>query len=1203
MRKDHLTPANPARDRLRSDALWITAIGLLYFLVARFSLFLIFQPVGIAAIWPPSGIFLSAILLTRKNVRPYLIGALFIMDLVAEILAGTPLVVSLVYAAALAADATLSAWLLLHFVGEPISFRNVKEIVRFLFLSVLLSNALASVIAASAATLYHGGSFWSSWFWWWSSDGVGNLLVTPLIMSWAFSAKTVFKEFKSQAIEYGVLVFLMVLLNNYAFSHFKAEPWLTLLLNLFTFSFLIWASLRFGIIGAVTTSLVLAGLVLWNTIREHFTFFGADTILTTAILVQIYIAVASIPSMLLAALFAERKRAEETLSASEERLKKAQRMAQLGNWDLDLQTNTLTWSDEIYRIFGIPAQAFSATYEAFLNAIHPEDRQMVDAVYTQSLKNKTPYEITHRLLMSDGAIKFVFERYETTYDDDGRPLRSSGMVQDITERKRAEEALRESEAKNRAILNALPDMMFQMSGDGKILSLKPGKDMRMVMPPDVALGKNAHELAQDESQPRELIEQGIAAMQRALQTGMMQVYESQYGVGNNKRYYETRLTLSGKGQVLGIVRDITERRRTEQEIKKLNQDLERRAGELAALNKTGQVMASSLDLDVVLRLVMDVTTRLLDAEAASVLLQEGEELVFAASAGPGTEELAGTRMPVTSGIAGWVIREEKAVLIGDARSDPRFYNRIDAATGLTTRSLAAAPLVVKGVPRGVVEAINKAQGAFDEHDLMLLEGIAGSAGIAIENARLFAAVENELIERERAEAQVRKLNQDLERRARELAALNKTGQMIASTLDQDAVLSIVMTEIRDSLSAESALVLLQEGDALVLAAVAGANPKELVGMRFPVTSGIAGWVMQEGKAALVGDPPGDPRFWDRMDAVTGLTARSLLAAPLIVKGAPKGVIQVINKAQNAFDEHDLTLLESIASTAAIAIENARLYNAEQKQFRRLQQSQAQLIHAEKMAALGRLAASVAHEINNPLQAVQGCLALIGDDLADSDLDENQRREHTQHDLAVAQVEINRIAAIVRRLRDFYRPAREGLRSTPLHTVLENLVALLGKQLQNSGISVELSWGQLPDLYTNPDLLQQVFLNLAINAIDAMPGGGTLRVRTALEQLPLLNRPQPAPVARVEFSDTGAGIPPELLSRVFEPFFTTKEHGSGLGLSISYEIIESLGGEIAVTSRVGVGTTFVVLLPVREAPNERINNNDRHNTGILSHPGR
>jgi two-component system NtrC family sensor kinase len=321
----------------------------------------------------------------------------------------------------------------------------------------------------------------------------------------------------------------------------------------------------------------------------------------------------------------------------------------------------------------------------------------------------------------------------------------------------------------------------------------------------------------------------------------------------------------------------------------------------------------------------------------------------------------------------------------------------------------------------------------------------------------------------------------------------------------------------------------------------------------------------------------------RWIAIPGLDdgVRSALSVPLVSGDMLVGALSLYSDQAGFFDEDSRRLVESATAALAAAIANARLYQQEREQFRRLQQSQAQLIHAEKMAALGRLTASIAHEINNPLQAVLGCLALIHDDLADPDLDESQRRAHTQHDLQVAEVEIKRIADIVRRLREFYQPAHEDLRATHLQSILEDLLVLVRKQLQDSGISVELVWGQLPELYTNPDLLKQVFLNLVLNAIDAMPGGGTLHVRTALEQATLRNSPQPTPVARVEFSDTGAGIPPKLLSRVFEPFFTTKEHGSGLGLSISYEIVASLGGEIAVTSEVGKGTTFAVLVPMRE----------------------
>jgi PAS domain S-box-containing protein len=138
----------------------------------------------------------------------------------------------------------------------------------------------------------------------------------------------------------------------------------------------------------------------------------------------------------------ERKLAEEQLRRSERGLAEAQRIAHLGNWDLDLVQNVLIWSDEIYRIFEIDPKKFDASYEAFLDAIHPDDRELVNNAYTESVKNKVPYDIEHRLLMKDGRVKYVNEKCETHYDEDGKPLRSVGAVHDITERKRAEEELR-----------------------------------------------------------------------------------------------------------------------------------------------------------------------------------------------------------------------------------------------------------------------------------------------------------------------------------------------------------------------------------------------------------------------------------------------------------------------------------------------------------------------------------------------------------------------------------------------------------------------------------------------------------------------------------------------------------------------------------------------------------------------------------------
>jgi two-component system NtrC family sensor kinase len=290
----------------------------------------------------------------------------------------------------------------------------------------------------------------------------------------------------------------------------------------------------------------------------------------------------------------------------------------------------------------------------------------------------------------------------------------------------------------------------------------------------------------------------------------------------------------------------------------------------------------------------------------------------------------------------------------------------------------------------------------------------------------------------------------------------------------------------------------------------------------------------------------------------------------------------------------MQLLQVLADQAAVALENAHLYEEVQNQFVRLQQSQAQLIQVEKMAALGRLAASIAHEINNPLQSVRSCLTLVEEVLIGI-----QQNAQINRYLFIAGEEIERVAMIVSRMRDFYHPAqgipqfdlpdsiediyysiRGELREIDLHSVLESVLNLANKQLQQNEVEVRCSWTEdLPKLQGNLDYLKQVFLNLVLNAIDAMKAtGGVLSINTTRSKF-LLDYDAPQEAVCIEFRDSGVGMSPETQSRVFEPLFTTKEHGSGFGLYISYKIIEAHGGHIRVESDENLGTTIFITLPI------------------------
>jgi two-component system NtrC family sensor kinase len=269
----------------------------------------------------------------------------------------------------------------------------------------------------------------------------------------------------------------------------------------------------------------------------------------------------------------------------------------------------------------------------------------------------------------------------------------------------------------------------------------------------------------------------------------------------------------------------------------------------------------------------------------------------------------------------------------------------------------------------------------------------------------------------------------------------------------------------------------------------------------------------------------------------------------------------------AFTGQDLELLQAMAASVAVAVDNASLYSELADFTEEVERSQAQLVQAEKMAAIGRLAASVAHEINNPLQAIHNSLHLSLHD----HLDGEKRLEY----MNMAQSEVQRLIEIVQRMLDFYRPSRGSVAPADVNGLVENVLALSSKRLQHGDIRVHASLGpDVPPVPVVSDQITQVFLNIIINAIEAMPSGGDLQLETKLSR--------EGEWVLVCFRDTGQGMSPEQLSNLFEPFYTTKSDGTGLGLAISYGIVERHGGMMEVSSQPGQGTTFTVKLPVHWA---------------------
>jgi len=272
----------------------------------------------------------------------------------------------------------------------------------------------------------------------------------------------------------------------------------------------------------------------------------------------------------IAPLFIERQQAEKALRESKQRLAKAQQIAHIGHWELDIVNNVLLWSDEIYRIFEIDPDRFGASYEAFLQAIHPDDRPAVDAAYTNSLKNRMPYEIDHRLLFADGRVKVVREQCETYYDQDGSPLRSLGTVQDITAQKRAEDELRMAGSYNRSLIEASLDPLVTIGPDGRITDVNAGTEK--------ATGRSRLELiGTDFSDYFTEPEKARSGYQEVFEKGFVRDYplELQHREGRvTSVLYNASVYRDEKGAISGVfaaARDITGRKKAEEALKRLNQ--------------------------------------------------------------------------------------------------------------------------------------------------------------------------------------------------------------------------------------------------------------------------------------------------------------------------------------------------------------------------------------------------------------------------------------------------------------------------------------------------------------------------------------------------------------------------------------------------------------------------------------------------------
>ncbi len=709
------------------------------------------------------------------------------------------------------------------------------------------------------------------------------------------------------------------------------------------------------------------------------------------------------------------------------------------------------------------------------------------------------------------------------------PAQLLARVRTLLRTRRAEEALGRAEALSRLLIEGMRDMVFVTDLGGRFTYVSPSAELItgytqaeltsgqltlewLVHPADHERIRGQIAAALEGANPGEvesrIIRQDGSLLWAAITIGRMREAEG----------------------LQGVLRDVTTRHQAEETLRSRNQ-------ELAALNLLAHRIGESLDPQAMLTETLGTLMDVADAEFGLIYTLEDGALRVRAWNGLPASLLSQVESPdfVRQ------LRLHESQVQRERRQD-NTGPMSPLAKSADAQSWVSLPIRDRGQPVGLLVLASRDYNGFDAAAIDFLAAAGEQIGLGLRNAQLYA---------------------ETQRHADELALINQATHAVSSTLNLKTVLQTIMSQAIQVLQVEAGSVMLLDETTgnLVFAAAAGPSGERLPGTQVPLDSSIAGQAVRAGHALMITDAQHDERLYRAVDNLSGLTTQNLLAVPLQARGKTIGVLEVINKLGGEFSPADLALLEALAGPAATAIENARLYEAALRHAEEIQRSQQQLIRSEKLAATGRLAVSLAHEINNPLQAIRNLLFLA----LEPEVSDAKRHEF----LEMASNETSRLITLVQQTLEFYRPAQAQVGPVNINAAVERVLALAHKKLAHSDVQVELALASdLPPVNGMSDQFAQVFLNLIVNAAEAMKDGGKLRIESH----------ESDGYVHVVFADTGPGIAPEDMPHIFEPFYTTKDSGTGMGLAVSYNIIESHQGTLSVESVPGHGATFTVRLP-------------------------
>ena len=542
---------------LRRALLTSVLVFVTYYLTAKIGFEFALQPGSVSTLWMPNALLLAALLMTERHWWWLIVGAALPAHFASELQSGVPAMMVLCWFVSNSVEALLGAFCISFFLEKgAVHFERTRDLTVFLLFGAFLAPFLSSFLDSSLIKLnkWDHRPYWEIWRVRLLSNVLASLTLVPFVIVWVRGGLEVIRDAPfSRYIEVALLAAGFLAVDFYVFKTQRGFAETSPSLLYWPLPFLLWATVRFGLRG-VTTSLVIVMFFAIDGATRGAGPFVASSAANNAISIQLFLIVVSIPLMVLASIIEERRRVEAGARENEERLTLALNAAQMETWDWRIKDNRLLWSDATRNKFDINLNE-DISPETFFRLVHPDDRETVKRATSQAVQEGVPYEIEFRML-TNGHTKWFLSKGTVLRDEMGRPARMLGIGIDITERKRAEEAVEKINERNQAILRAVPDMMFLLSRDGIYLDYSTREEDKLLVPPSEFIGKSIRDVM-----PSHLAEKFIRILAELSATDEPYVVEYTLPIRGETRFFEARVILAESGNVLTIVRDVTEAHR------------------------------------------------------------------------------------------------------------------------------------------------------------------------------------------------------------------------------------------------------------------------------------------------------------------------------------------------------------------------------------------------------------------------------------------------------------------------------------------------------------------------------------------------------------------------------------------------------------------------------------------------------------------